>query len=94
MNYKIADAREDAAGILSTIGKDDIVITKIVRQLEIETDQQTQDSLIMALGQLKNKLAIRSLVKIIENKNTNSDTLDLAIESLGKVVKKNFKSSK
>lgn len=94
LNYKIADAREDAGGILAAIGKDDNVVREIIQQLEIETDQEAQDSLIMALGQLKNKLAINQLIKIIENEDTDGDTLDLAIESLGKIVRKNFKSSK
>ena len=51
-----------------------------------------RDSLILALGQLRNRKAIPTLRAIICNTQEDGDTRWTAIESLGKIVRRRFLS--
>ena len=54
-------AREDGAGILAEIGKGEGVVQSVLVALAGETDVQARDSLIQALGGLRNRAAIPRL---------------------------------
>jgi hypothetical protein len=83
-------AREDGAAILEEIGKDDGVLNNLLDSLESETDATARDSLILALGRLKSKKAIRVLAAVIRDGATDGDTRWTAVESLGMIVRKRF----
>jgi hypothetical protein len=86
-----ADSREDAAGAFAWMASDvGGIAADLIAALDVETDQQSRDSIILALGSLKSRDAIPSLGAIVRDPQTDGDTLSLAIESLGKVVRRRF----
>ena len=87
------DAREDAAGILAEIGKSPEAVEELLHSLEIEADVTARDSIVMALGSLKNRLAIPALARFIRDEAADGDTRHTAVESLGKIVRKRFLAS-
>ncbi len=60
-----AEAREDGAAILAEIGKNDAAVNKSITALRGETDTTARDSIILALGSLKNRAAVPVLSEII-----------------------------
>jgi hypothetical protein len=85
-----ADAREDGAAILAEIGKDAEVGRQVLEALASETDPLARDSLIQALGALKDRAAIPVLAELIRSRDTDDDTRWTAVESLGRLVRRRF----
>jgi hypothetical protein len=90
LKSKDADAREDGAAILAEIGKDSQALEHVLQALASETDTTTRDSLILALGAFKNRVAIPVLADLIRNDATDNDTRWTAVESLGRIVRRRF----
>src|SRR5262249_28760327 len=84
------DIREDGAGILGALGKEEGVVEALIENLGAETNTGACDSMILALGQLKNRKAIPWLAKFIRNHDADGDTQWGAMESLGRIVRKRF----
>ena len=85
-----AHAREDGAGILAEIGKSPDVVQSLLAALATETADEARDSLIQALGGLRNRAAVPALVALIESESTDGDTRWTAMESLGRIVRRRF----
>jgi HEAT repeat protein len=85
-----SDAREDGAAVLAAVGRDDAVVERLLNALATEPDIQARDSIIQALGGLRNRAALPALVALVENEATDGDTRWTAIEALGKVVRRRF----
>ena len=85
-----SDAREDAAGILAEAGRDDGLVAQLLEALRAETDIQARDSIILALGALRNRAAVPDLAAIIVDESQDGDTRWTAVEALGKVVRRRF----
>jgi len=90
LSHSEPEAREDGPAILAEIGKDENVVDQLIRTLQSETDTEARDSLILALGRLKNRKAVPALAAIIRNEAEDGDTRWTAVESLGYVVRKRF----
>lgn len=88
-----SDTREDAAGILGEIGKSAEVLDSLLQALDQETDQVATDSILVALGAMKNKEAIPTLARIIRDDSIDGDTRHTATDSLGKIARKRFTSN-
>jgi HEAT repeat protein len=84
------DAREDGAAILAEIGKGEGVVQSLLGALAAETDVEARDSLIQALGGLRNRAAIPALAALIEDEDADGDTRWTAVESLGRIVRRRF----
>ena len=86
-----ADSREDAGGALGWLGKEPGgVVGELLAALEDETEHQPRDSIVVTLGALKNRAAIPALAALIRSDDTDGDTRRCAVESLGKIVRKQF----
>jgi hypothetical protein len=85
-----AEAREDAAAILETVGKENVVVDELLKSLNSETDITVKDSLVIAVGRLKSRKAIPLLAKIIRDQVEDRDTRWTAVESLGLIVRRRF----
>ena len=83
-------AREDGAGILAEIGKGEGVVQSVLEALAAETDVEARDSLIQALGGLRNRAAIPALAALIEDEDADGDTRWTAVDSLGRIVRRHF----
>ena len=71
------DAREDGAAILAEIGKGEGVVQSLLGALAAETDVEARDSLVQALGGLRNRAAIPALAALIEHEDADRrHTLD------------------
>lgn len=90
LTHSEPEAREDGAAILGEIGREDAVVDHLVSLLETECDDTPRDSILLALGRLKNKRAIPVLARIIRDESIDGDTRWTAIESLGYIVRKRF----
>lgn len=90
LKHTIPEAREDGAAILSRLGKDAQVVAKLLESLQTESDITAKDTMILALGQLKSRMAIPALAAIIQNESADGDTRRTAVESLGLIVRKQF----
>jgi hypothetical protein len=90
LRSKDADAREDGAAILAEVGKDSSAVEHVLQALASETDIAARDSLILALGALKSRVAIPVLADVIRNEATDGDTRWTAVESLGRIVHRRF----
>src|SRR5262249_31510964 len=86
----VPEAREDGAAILAELGKDDAVVDELIESLHSETETTAIDSIILALGRLKNRKAIPSLAAVIRDAAADGDTKWTAVESLGLIVRKRF----
>jgi hypothetical protein len=84
------DAREDGAAILAEIGKGKGVVQSLLAALAAEKDVQARDSLIQALGGLRNRAAISELAALIEDEDVDGDTRWTAVEGLGQIVRRRF----
>ncbi|MEH1055987.1 HEAT repeat domain-containing protein [Micromonospora sp. CPCC 206171] len=85
------DSREDAAGALAWLGQDsDGVVSELLTALRGEHEDQPRDGIVLALGALKNRAAVPALAALIRSDNTDGDTRDCAVESLGKIVRRRF----
>jgi hypothetical protein len=84
------EAREDGAAILAELGRNEAVVDTLIESLSAETATTARNSIILALGRLKNKKAIPSLAAIIRAAATDGDTKWTAVESLGLIVRKRF----
>jgi HEAT repeat protein len=84
------DAREDGAAILAEVGRSEAVVARLLDALQNETDAQARDSILQALGGLRNRMAIPALSVLIEDEATDGDTRWMAVEGLGKVVRRRF----
>ena len=94
LGRSVPEAREDGAAILAELGRDEGVVDKLIESLNSETETTARDSLILALGRLKNKKAIPSLAAIIRDATADADTQGTAVESLGLIVRKRFLKQK
>ena len=90
LGRSIPEAREDGAAILAELGRDHAAVDRLIENLHSETDTKARDSVISALGRLKNKKAIPSLAAIIRDASTDGDTKWTAVESLGLIVRRRF----
>lgn len=90
LRSKDADAREDGAAILAEIGKDSHAVEHVLQALGSETDAAARDSLILALGAFKDRVAIPALADLIRNTDTDNDTRWTAAGSLGRIVHRRF----
>jgi HEAT repeat protein len=91
LSSRDANSREDAAGALAWLGADaGGVVRELLQALKHETGQQARDSIVLALGALKNPAAIPALAELIRSADTDGDTRRCAVESLGKIVRRRF----
>ncbi len=90
LRSKDADAREDGAAILAEVGKDSHTVKYVLQALGSETDTAARDSLVLALGAFKNRVAIPVLADLIRNDTTDNDTRWTAVESLARIVRRRF----
>lgn len=88
------EGREDGAAILSELGRDDIVVEALLRSLETEIDVTTRDTVVLALGRMRNRTAIPHLARIIRNELEDGDTRWTAVEGLGLIVRRRFLKQK
>jgi len=85
-----SEAREDGAGILAELGKDNGVVDALLESLRSETELEAKDSMIITLGSLKSRKAIPALAAIIRDAAQDHDTRWTAVESLGTIVRRRF----
>jgi hypothetical protein len=85
-----SEAREDGAGILAELGRDNGAVDALLESLKSETDLEARDSMIITLGSLKNRKAVPALAAIIRNAAQDHDTRWTAVESLGAIVRRRF----
>jgi len=88
------EAREDGAGILAELGKDEGVVDRLLESLESESDETAKSTMIGTLGQLKSRKAVPVLAGIIRDTSANFDTRWNAVESLGAIVRRRFHEQK
>lgn len=84
------DIREDGAGVLAEIGRDERVLDALLSSLEAEAHNQPRDVMIAALGRLKNRRAIPYLAGVIRDPRTDGDTRSGAVDALGQIVHRRF----
>jgi len=87
---KESDAREDGAAVLAEVGKDSGVVEHLLSALASEVDSEARDSIIQAVGRMKSPAAIPALAALIQDESTDGDTRWMAVESLGRIVRKRF----
>jgi hypothetical protein len=66
------------------------VVESLIASLGNEVETVARDTLIVALGQLRNPKAIPALALIIRDANADDDTRHLAADSLGQIVRRRF----
>lgn len=84
------DIREDGAGVLAEIGRDDVAVDALIARLHGEDEHQPRDAIVQALGRLKSRRAIPSLARLIRDPATDGDTRQVAIVALGTIVGRRF----
>jgi hypothetical protein len=72
LRSKDADAREDGAAILAEIGRDSHAVEHVLQAPGSETDAAARDSLILALGAFKDRVAIPALADLIRNNDADN----------------------
>jgi hypothetical protein len=97
LTSKIPEVREAGAGILGAVGGDDQVAARILESLEAEYRRasmecrfETLDTLVLAVGQMKNKNSIPTLAILVRDTTLNGDSRWGAVEALGKLARKRF----
>ena len=86
-----ADIREDAAGAYGWLARSEpAVVDELLLALESESDVQAQDSMICALGELKDKRALPALARMLRDDAIDGETRSLVVESLGKIARRRF----
>jgi HEAT repeat protein len=88
-----AEIREDAGGILAALGKREEVVPQLLTALAHELDDQARDSLVIALGELRDRRAIPALSALLRSPDTDGDTRHTAAQSLGRLVRRRFDKS-
>ena len=97
----VAEAREDGAGILAAIGTNENAVDSLVKAFwdEYQATQgcnagtvplEVVDGIVVALGNLKNRKAIPALATVLRNPDADGDTKSIAVDSLGKIVRRRF----
>jgi HEAT repeat protein len=85
------DAREDAAGILRGMARHDPrIVDHLLVAVESETDVQALDSIVMALGELRDKRSVPALARLFRDPRIDGDSRSLVVHSLGQVVRHRF----
>lgn len=92
LRHRDGDAREDGAAILAELGKQTQVVDVLLDALEDEVESQARDSMIQALGRMRARKAIPILRETILSERTDGDTRYMAIEALGRIVRRRFLS--
>ena len=97
----VPEARESGASILATVGREESVIDALLAAFEEEYEGnaagdaekenvQALDSMIEALGKMKNRKAIPALAKVVRNSAMDNDSRWLAMQNLGRLVRRRF----
>ncbi len=84
------DIREDGAGVLAELGRNEEVIDALLGALQTEDEDQPRDAMIEALGRLKNRRAIPYLAQLIKDPETDGDTRWTGAGALGRIVRRRF----
>jgi HEAT repeat protein len=84
------DIREDGAGILAQIGKDQAAVDALLTSVQDESEDVPRDVMIDALGHLRDRRAIPFLAEIIRNPATDGDTRCGAVDALGRIARRRF----
>ena len=84
------DVREDGAGILAEIGRDERALDAVLDALHRETEHQPRDVLVSALGRMKNPRAIPSLAAMLRSPQTDRDTCANVVDALGRLARRRF----
>jgi hypothetical protein len=84
------EAREDGAAILASLGAREDLVAELAQALEHETGAEPKDSILLALGRMRNRAAVPALARIIRDESEDGDTRWTAVEALGRVVRRNF----
>jgi len=84
------DAREDGAAILAELGTRAELVDALLEALKTESALQPLDSIVLALGRMRNKRAIPALAELIRADATDGDTRWTAVEALGHIARKRF----
>ena len=90
LNGSLADEREDGAGILGAIGRDDVAVEAVLERVEGETDTLARDTMIAALGRMRSRKAIPMLARIVRDGPGDQDTRWTAADALGDIVRRQF----
>lgn len=97
LRSEIPEVREAAAGVLGAVGGDDEVVSQMLESLEAEhyrpENKQTiltLDTLVFALGEMKNKKAIPALAALVRDTSLNGDSRWEAALALGRLARKRF----
>lgn len=85
------EARSDAAGGLGHLRESSPHIEQaLVAALRDAASNEERDSTLVALGQLRSKAALPLVAALIRNEGTDGDTKELAISTLGQIVRRRF----
>jgi HEAT repeat protein len=85
-----AEIREDGGSILAALGRSEDMVSEVLVALEAERDDQARDSLVIALGELRDRRAIPALAALIRAPGADGDTRHTAAQSLGRLVRRRF----
>lgn len=85
------DTREDAAGAYGWLAQHEpTVVDELITAVRAEGDVTARDSMVMALGALKDKRALPVLAELLRDPLTDGDSQSLVIEALGRVARRRF----
>ena len=94
---KTPEVRKAGAGILGAVGGDDQVVARVLESLEAEYRRasnecsfETLDTLVLAVGQMKDKKSIPTLTILVRDATLKGDSRWGAVEALGKLERKRF----
>jgi len=97
LHSEITEVREAAAGVLGAVGRDEEVVSHVLQALEAEYHRPvskqtilTLDTLVGALGRMKNKQAIPILATLLRDTALNYDSRFAVAEALGNLARKRF----
>jgi hypothetical protein len=97
VGVNVGDAGEEGIGCqgrwsrrLAELGKDSGVVEHLLNALASEVDSEARDSIIQAVARMKSPAAIPALAALIQDESTDGDTRWMAVESLGRIVRKRF----
>jgi HEAT repeats len=84
------DIREDGAGILAALGRDEKTVDAVLSALRVETEHEPRDAMIAALGSWKDRRAIPLLAEVVRDETADGDTRWGAAEALGRIAGSRF----
>ena len=97
LRSEIPEVREAAAGVLLGVGGDEEVVSHVLESLEAEYHRpankqtiQSLDTLVLALGEMKNKKAIPALAALVRDTSLNGDSRWGAALAIGRLARKRF----